>query len=98
MVTLPQNSSITQTTKSSSMEYSQQNILVVSQPSSCVSSVSDTQTTFSSSATTLSTIEYSTTSSSVDTSISGHTISTITTTAGTYVHTVCMYAEHMYIH
>ena len=81
------------------MEYSQQNILVVSQPNSCVSSVSDTHTTFSSvPVTTLSVVECLTTSSSVDTSISGPHVSTITTTAGTHVHTVCMYAKHMYIH
>ena len=66
---------------SPSMEYSQQNIL--SQPSSCVTILSDTHTTFSSSpVTTLSVVECLTTSGSVVTSISGQPISTVTTTAG----------------
>ena len=71
--------------KSSSMEYSQHNIL--SQPSSCVTIVSDTHTTFSCSpVTTLSVVECLTTSSSVVTSISGQVISTVTATAGEYTY------------
>ena len=60
------------------MEYSQQNILVVSQPSSLVSIVSDTHTT-TSPVTTLSVVECLTTSSTVVTSISGQHVSTNTT-------------------
>ena len=59
----------------------QQTILIVSQPSSLVSIVSDTRTT-TSPVTTLSVVECLTTSSSVVTSISGQHVSTITTTAG----------------
>ena len=84
---LPQRSSVTPAIKSPSMEYGQRNIL--SQPSSCVTVVSDTHTTFSSSpVATLSVFECLTTSSSVVTSISGQVVSTITTTAGT---NLCMY-------
>ena len=61
----------------------QQNILVVSQPSSLVSTVSDTHTT-TSPVTILSVVECLTTSSSVVTSISGQHVSTITT-AGVYI-------------
>ena len=76
--TVTQRSSITTPV---SMEYSQHNIL--SQPSSCVTIVSDTHTTFSCSpVTTLSVVE---SSSSVVTSISGQVITTVTTTAGMYV-------------
>ena len=65
------------------MECSQQNIL--SQPSSCVTIVSDTHTTFSSNpVTTLSVVECLTTNNSVVTSIGGQVISTATTTAGRY--------------
>ena len=56
----------------------QQNILVVSQPNSLVSIVSDTHTT-TSPVTTLSAVECLTTSSSAVTSISGQYVSTITT-------------------
>ena len=56
----------------------QQNNLVVSQPSSLVSIVSDTHTT-TSPVTTLSVVECLTTSSSVVTSISGQHVSAITT-------------------
>ena len=64
------------------MEYSQHNIL--SQPSSCVTIVSDTHTTFSCSpVTTLSVAQCLTTSTSVVASISGQVVSTVTTTAGT---------------
>ena len=59
----------------------QQNILVVSQPSSLVSIARDTHTT-TSPVTTLSVVECLTTSSSVVTSISGQQVSTITTPAG----------------
>ena len=85
---LPQISSVsTPVVKSSSMEYSQHNILL--QPSSCVTIVSDTHTTFSCSpATTLSVVECLTTSSSVVTSISGQVVSTVTTTAGEYTYNV----------
>ena len=61
------------------MKYSHQNIL--SQPSSCVTIVSDTHTS-SNPITTLSVIECLTTNNSVVTSISGQAISTVTTTAG----------------
>ena len=78
---IPQRSLPTPVMKPPSMEYSQHNIL--SQPSSCVTIVSDTHTTFScSSVTTLSVVECLTTSSSVVTSISGQVISTVTQTAG----------------
>ena len=78
---LSQRSSITPVIASPSMEYSQQSIL--SQPSSCVTLLSDTHTTFSSSpVATLSVVECLTTSSSVITCISGQIISTVTTTAG----------------
>ena len=61
----------------------QQNISVVSQPSSCVTIVSDTHTTISSTpVTTVSVVEYLTTNSSVVTSISGQNVSIITTTSG----------------
>ena len=77
---LPQRSSITPVIKSPSMEYSQQNNL--SQPSSCVTILSDT--TFSSSpVTTFSVVDCLTTSSSVVTSVSEQAISTVTTTTGT---------------
>ena len=76
---LPQRSSITPVIKSPSMEYSQQNTL--SQPSNCVTVVSDTHTTFSSSPT-FSVVECLTTTSSVVTSISEQDVSTITITAG----------------
>ena len=66
---------------SPSMEYSQQNIL--SQPSRCVTIVSDSHTTFSSNpVTTLNVVECLTTNSSVIASISEQVISTVTTTAG----------------
>ena len=56
------------------MECNEQDILAVSQPTSCVTIVSDTHTTFSSvPVTTL--------------SVSGPHISTITSTAGMYSHT-----------
>ena len=80
---IPQRSLPTPVMKSPSMEYSQHNIL--SQPSSCVTIVSDTHTTFRCSpVTTLSVVECLTTSSSVVTSISGQVISTVTPTAGEY--------------
>ena len=80
---MPQRSLPTPVMKSPSMEYSQHNIL--SQPSSCVTIVSDTHTTFSCSpVTTLSVVECLTTSSSVVTSISEQVISTVTPTAGEY--------------
>ena len=61
----------------------QQNISVVSQPSSCVTIVSDTHTTISSTpVTTVSVVECLTTNSSVVTSISGQDVSSITTTSG----------------
>ena len=63
------------------MEYSQQNLVVVSQPSSLVSIVSDTHIT-TSPVTTLSVVECLTTSSSVVTSISGQDVSTIAIPAG----------------
>ena len=56
----------------------QQNVLVVSQPSSLVTIVSDNHTT-TSPVTTLSVAECLTTSSNVVTSISGQHVSTITT-------------------
>ena len=61
------------------MEYCHQNIL--SQPSSCVTIVSDTHTS-SNPITTLSVIECLTTNNSVVTSISGQVISTVTRTTG----------------
>ena len=61
----------------------QQNILLVSQPSSVVSIARDTHTT-TSPVTTVSVVECSTTSSSVVTSISEQYVSTITT-AGVYI-------------
>ena len=79
----------------------QQNILVVSQPSSLASIVSDTHTT-TSPVTTLSVVECLTTRSSVTTSssvvasISGQHVSTITTTAGIlsmYVHNYVGYRK-----
>ena len=61
----------------------QQNISVVSQPSSCVTIVSDTHTTISSTpVTTVSVVECLTTNSSVVTSISRQDVSSITTTSG----------------
>ena len=76
---IPQRSLPTPVMKSPSMEYSQH---ITSQPSSCVTIVSDTHTTFSCSpVTTLSVVECLTTSSSVVTSISGQVISTVTPTA-----------------
>ena len=61
----------------------QQNISVVSQPSSSVTIVSDTHTTISSTpVTTVSVVECLTANSSVVTSISGQDVSTITTTSG----------------
>ena len=78
---LPRRSSITPVITSPSIECSQQNIL--SQPTSCVTIVSNAHTTFSSNpVTTLSVVECLTTNNSVVTSISGQVISTITTTAG----------------
>ena len=59
----------------------QQNNLLVSQPNSLVSIVSDTNIT-TSPVTTLSVVECLTTSTSVATSTSGQHVSTITTTAG----------------
>jgi len=77
---LPQRSSIVLVMKPPSMEYTQQNISVVSQPNSSATIVSDSHTTFSSSpVTTLSVVECLTTSSSVVTSISGQAI------AGKYI-------------
>ena len=61
----------------------QQNILVVSQPSSLVSIARDTHTT-TSSVTTLSVVDCLTTSSNIVTGISGQHVSTITT-AGMYI-------------
>lgn len=75
--------------QSSSLEYTHQEIPVVSQPSStCITIVSDVLTTLSSSpATTTNPVDYLTTSSnSVVTSISEQGISTITATAGTYIY------------
>ena len=61
----------------------QQNISVVSQPSSCVTIVSDTHTAISSTpVTTVSVVECLTTNSSVVTSISGQDVSSNTTTSG----------------
>ena len=71
---LPQRPSITPVITSPSMECSQQDIL--SQPTSCVTIVSNAHTTFSSNPVCL------TTNNSVVTSISGQVISTVTTTAG----------------
>ena len=65
----------------------QQNILVVSQPSSLVSIVSDTHTT-TNPVTTLSVVECLTTSSSVVTSISGQHVSTITTAGTVYTYVI----------
>ena len=94
--TPPQRLSITPAIESPNIEY-RENILVVSQPTSSVTIVSDTHTTFSSvPVTTLSVVECLTTSSSVVTSISGPHVSTITTTAGTsdvYYSYVCTYVE-----
>ena len=74
---IPQRSLPTPVMKSSSMEYRQHK-----HPSSCVTIVSDTHTTFSCSpVTTLSVVECLT---SVVTSISEQVISTVTTTAGEY--------------
>ena len=66
----------------------QQNLILVSQPSSTGNNISDTQVAVNSSlVTTLSVVECLTTSSSIVTSISGQHVSTITTTAGTlYYH------------
>ena len=83
---LPQKSSISTipVLKSPSLEYSQHNIL--SQPNSCVTTVSDTHATFSCSpVTTLSVVECLTTSS---TNISGQVISTVTPTAGTQLYNI----------
>ena len=66
----------------------QQNVLVVSQPNSLVSIVSDIHTT-TSPVTTLSVVEYLITSSSVVTSISGQHGSTITSTG--------VYMSHYYV-
>jgi len=72
---LPQRSSIVSLIKQPSMENTQKNISVVSQPSSSVTIVSDSHTTFSSSpVTTFSVVECLTTSISVVTSISGQAI------------------------
>ena len=61
----------------------QQNISVVSQPSSSVNIVSDTHTTISSTPVTrVSVVECLTTNSSVVTSISGQNVSSITTASG----------------
>jgi len=69
------------------MNYIQQNISVVSQPNISVTICSDSHNTFDSSpVTSLSVVEYLTTSSGVVTSISGQAISTITKTTGTYVY------------
>ena len=63
----------------------EQNISVVSQPSSCVTIVSDTHTTISSTpVTTVSVVECLTTNSSVVTSISGQDVSSVITTTGVY--------------
>jgi len=68
--------------KSPSMEYTQQNISVVSQPKSSITIVSNNHATFTSiPVTTLSVVECLTTSNSVVTSISGQ--ATITTNTGT---------------
>ena len=66
----------------------QQNISVLSQPSSHVTIVSDTHTTISSTpVATVSVVDCLTTSSSVVTSISGQDVSTITATiAGVYMY------------
>ena len=66
----------------------QQNLILVSQPSSSGNSTIDTQAAVNSSlVTTFSVAECLTTSSSIVTSISGQHVSTITTTAGTlYYH------------
>ena len=80
---LPRRSLITPVITSPGMECSQQDIL--SQPTSCVTIVSNAHTTgtFSSNpVTTLSVVECLTTNNSVVTSISGQVISTVTTTAG----------------
>ena len=73
----------------------QQNIVVVSQPSSLVSIVSDTNIN-TSPVTTLSVVECLTTSSSVVTNISGQHVSTITT-AGVYTLSYCV-ATYKYIY
>ena len=77
---------------SPSAEYSQHNILVTSQPTSCVTIVNDTDITINSSpVTTISVVECLTTSGSVVTSISGQAISPITTIAGVYIQThICL--------
>ena len=67
----------------------QQNILVVSQPNSLVSIVSDIHTT-TSPVTTFSVVECLTANSSVVTSISGQQISTITTPAGMCIMCGCV--------
>jgi len=72
---LPQQSSIVSLMKSLSIENTQQNISVVSQPNSSVTIFSENHTTFSCiPVTTLSVVECLTTSSSVVTSISGQAI------------------------
>ena len=79
------------------MECNEQGILVVSQPTSCVTIVSDTHTTFSSvPVTTLSVVECLTTSSSVVTSISGPHVSTITSSAGITTHN-CKQVSYIHI-
>ena len=80
--------SVTPVLKSPNMDYSQQDISVVSQPTSLISIVSDTHTT-TSPATTLSVAECSTISSSVVTSISGQDVSTITATMGMHTTKLC---------
>ena len=71
----------------------QQNVLVVSQPSSLVSTVTNTYTT-TSSVSTVNVVECLTTISSVVTSIRGQHVSTITT-AGVYIR---MYRVIVYLH
>ena len=84
-------SSLTVTSNCSSGK--QQNIVVVSQPISLVSIVSDTNTS-TSPITTISIVECLTTSSSVVTSISGQNVSTITT-EGVDISIYCV-AKYMY--
>ena len=71
----PQRSLITPAIHSLSMECNQQSILIVSQPTSLVSIISDTYTT-TNPVTTLSVVECLTTSSSIVTSISGQHFTT----------------------
>ena len=92
---LPQGSSNVSVIKSCNVEYTQCNFSVVSQPSSSITIVSDSHTTFSSSPlTTLSVVECLTTSSSVVTSISGQAISAITTTTGMFTYSRSLNYHH----